>query len=179
MSYETGIILDDYAAREAVSKWYADRGDDFEARYAMDEGFVGTLCGYGFYEMSRDIANSSIATKRSDEGEYEIIPLTALTAYTYPYRAFSKTTAGKRLEACIELDVPVSIGDRTSDEYDPGNVYISPEDMIEAKRALQSTGKGGILWPLVEEGLIIQLDELSELVEFLEGAGVTEVGWTV
>ena len=186
MGYEAGIALKDKDALEAVSNWYRTGGDDFDADYALSHGIVLNICGWVFSETSKDILAHSIRTEEflDDLGEpydMDIVPISVLREFADAYRAFADTEAGQRILACDELEVPYQVGNTDADEQDEyGNnvVYISPEKMVEAKRSLYSTGHGEAIERTLDEYWRIGVfADLGEIVDILENAGVTEVGW--
>lgn len=186
MGYEAGIALKDKEALEAVAAYYRNKGDGFSADYALERGNAFNACGWVFSDTSKDILSQSLYKEEfsddlGDAYDMDIVPLSVIKEFAEAYRSFSETEAGARILACDELETPYYVGNADSDEQDEfGNdvVYISPEKMLEAKRALNSTGHGEVLERCLDEyGRIGAFEELADIVEVLENAGVQEVGW--
>ena len=178
MSYETCIEILDEEHRQAVAGYYRERNCRFDADYVLSEHVAGTLFGYSFCSFAQELSSRRVRTVETEHGPLAVVPLPVLREYTDAYRAFVATRGGKRMDACCRLDVSYEIGNvTTAEDYSDGDIYVSPEDAVEAYRALGSTGHGDTLHRLLDDEVLYQLEELADIVDVLEGAGCAEVGW--
>ena len=184
MGYEAGFSTNDKELRKFVAGRYRDKGEDFDANYAIEHGNLYNMCGWVMTDVSREILAGSIGKEAieddfGEDWELDVVPVSVLREFTDAYDAFAATEGGKRILACdrLEIDYMVGNADTDIDDGDPNRiVYIAPETMVEAMDALGSTGHGEALERLLDEHWRIEnIAGMSEVLDWLDDYGAETV----
>lgn len=177
MGYDGGMTSANPEVRQMVSEFYRARGEDFDADYALEHGILYNMRGWCFADMTKAICARALRVEQDEDGEYSVVALAEVTRFTDAYKRFSGTEAGARILACDELDCDWTVGNADIDGGD-GTVYVSPEKMIEAKRAVDDPEVWEVFDGLLEERFrLVQVGEMAPIADLLREAGVEEVGW--
>ena len=189
MGYEAGIASNDKELIEFISSRYREKGETFDADYALSNNIIYNTCGWAMADVSRDIIASSIGKENivdelGDDWELDIVPVSVLRELTDAYQAFADTPGGNRILACDRLEIDYMVGNADSPdealEYaDPQSVvYISPESMAQAMDALGSTGHGDVLEGLLDEYWRIgNIGGMIEILDWIDEYGADTVLW--